>query len=161
MSEVARYFNLNFCNPSFNSRYKSLLIWYLPDIWTTYNEIHLCLYYVWIMNTITTWPQQTLLICSPKNHYNVNKQTISWCQLLLWDIHVTCALTAHHIHCYYVKKDSKEIRLLHRHWYIQYIPIESNFLKKNLMKKVILWKRFSLITKVWNFLLDSILLLTF
>ena len=107
MSEVARYFNLNFCNPSFNSRYKSLLIWYLPDIWTTYKEIHLCLYYVWIMNTITAWPQQTLLICSPKNHYNVNKQTISWCQLLLWDIHVNWALTAHHIHCYYVKTVQK------------------------------------------------------
>ena len=38
-------------------------------------------------------------------------------------------------------KDSKEIRLLHRHQYIQYIPIESNFLKKlyeksNPLKKI-------------------------
>lgn len=31
------------------------------------------------------------------------------------------------IHTVLLRKDSKEIRLLHRHWYIQYIPIESNF----------------------------------
>lgn len=103
MSEVARYFNLNFCNPSFNSRYKSLLIWYLPDIWTTYKEIHLCLYYVWIMHTITTWPQQTLLICSPKNHYNVNKQV----QLIsAVAVRYTCHLPAY-ILCYYVKTVKK------------------------------------------------------
>jgi len=103
VSEVARYFNLNFCNPSFNSRYKSLLIWYLPDIWTTYKEIHLCLYYVWIMHTITTWPQQTLLICSPKNHYNVNKQV----QLIsAVAVRYTCHLPAY-ILCYYVKTVKK------------------------------------------------------
>jgi hypothetical protein len=31
------------------------------------------------------------------------------------------------IHTVLQRKDSKEIRLLHRHWYIQSIPIESNF----------------------------------
>ena len=35
------------------------------------------------------------------------------------------------IHTVLQCKDSKEIRLLHRHWYIQSIPIESNFVLNN------------------------------
>ena len=170
------YFNLNFCNPSFKSRYKSLLIWYLPDIWTTYKEIHLCLYYVWIMHTITTWPQQTLLICSPKNHYNVNKQV----QLIsAVAVRYTCHLPAY-ILCYNVKTVKKldcftdtgtpnlfPLSLI-LFWMIMLLFFCIFFVLKSHSrichdKKVILLKRkmFNLLTKVWNFLLDLILLHTF
>lgn len=130
MSEVARYFNLNFCNPSFNSRYKSLLIWYLSDIWTTYKEIHLCLYYVWIMHTITAWPQQTLLICLPKNHYNVNKLSadISCC----CEMYMSPARWLPTIYTVLLCKYSKEIILLCRKWYIQYIPNKSNLVSNDI-----------------------------
>ena len=169
------YFNLNFCNPSFKSRYKLLLIWYLPDIWTTYKEIHLCLYYVWIMHTITTWPQQTLLICSPKNHYNVNKQV----QLIsAVAVRYTCHLPAY-ILCYNVKT-VKKLDCFTDTGTSNLFPLSNFVLNDNAPillhlfclknpsrichdKKVILLKRkmFNLLTKVWNFLLDLILLHTF
>ena len=121
------YFNLNFCNPSFNSRYKLLLSWYLLVLVPTryLNHIQrnsfmfiLCMNYAYDNHLTST-----------NSSYLFAQKSLQCKQTSSADISCCCEIymSPARIHTVLQCKDSKEIRLLHRHWYIQSIPIEFNF----------------------------------